>query len=200
MSAVLTRGVLGTTLRTLLQSTTSANQLPMLIHRAATGDPGPLATTAAKVRQSLTQGIYFGMQFSIFSSEFVSRIDPQVVAREAKGTFLGDYWTHQTVEVGRVWPRGEVEPGYDDPVSSKVPALIISGFLDPATPPQNGDVVAKRLPNSLHIVIRNASHSYSGLAPCVDNLMAEFISKASVKGLDTSCTKAIRRPPFVITP
>jgi hypothetical protein len=69
--------------------------------------------------------------------------------------------------------------------------LLISGQFDPATPPQNGDLVAGNLRNSRHIVLRSGSHSYTGLSPCIDNLMAEFIMRGSVKDLDASCAERI---------
>ncbi len=31
-----------------------------------------------------------------------------------------------------------------------------------------------------------------------DNIMAEFLARGSVEGLDTACTDPIRRPPFVV--
>jgi hypothetical protein len=58
--------------------------------------------------------------------------------------------------------------------------------------------VARHLPNSLHVVVRYGSHAYGGLSPCVDDLMARFVSEASVNGLDASCVNRIRRPPFVV--
>jgi hypothetical protein len=32
----------------------------------------------------------------------------------------------------------------------------------------------------------------------MDNIMAEFIGRGTAEGIDTSCTDAIRRPPFVL--
>ena len=63
-----------------------------------------------------------------------------------------------------------------------------------------GESVAKHLPNSLHVVVPGGSHSYTGLTPCLDELMTQFIEQASARRLDTACVGKIRRPPFVILP
>ena len=44
-------------------------------------------------------------------------------------------------------------------------------------------------------MIPQTSHYFS--FPCVDNLIAEFVTRGSAKELDASCIAQIRRPPFV---
>jgi len=45
------------------------------------------------------------------------------------------------------------------------------------------------------VVVPKATHaSYD----CLKNVVAEFIDKGSTEGLDLSCVKEIKRPPFVI--
>jgi pimeloyl-ACP methyl ester carboxylesterase len=85
-------------------------------------------------------------------------------------------------------------------VAAKVPVLIISGALDPATPPANGLAVAKTLPNSLHVTIPFGGHSPAGLTglECIQRLKVTFIERGSVEGLDTSCVSSIRRPSFAV--
>ena len=43
------------------------------------------------------------------------------------------------------WPKGTVDPSYYAPVRSDVPALVLSGDLDPVTPPTWGQAVTKHL-------------------------------------------------------
>jgi pimeloyl-ACP methyl ester carboxylesterase len=81
--------------------------------------------------------------------------------------------------------RGEVPADVHELSRSKVPVLLMSGNLDPVTPPAFGERVAKQLPNSLHVIFSNASHGGAGW--CGRNLMVEFIEKGSVRGLDTAC-------------
>jgi pimeloyl-ACP methyl ester carboxylesterase len=78
--------------------------------------------------------------------------------------------------------------------------LIITGEWDPVTPPAQGDAVATTLPNSLHVVVNDGAHGLSGLngIECLDRLMTEFVERGSVKGLDTTCIKNIKRSGFAL--
>ena len=41
------------------------------------------------------------------------------------------------------WPEGKVEPAFYEPVTSNMPTLVLSGELDPVTPPVWGEQIAK---------------------------------------------------------
>ena len=97
------------------------------------------------------------------------------------------------------WPRGKVPRGYGEPVRSELPVLLISGYLDPATPPEWGDEALRTLPNGRHVVIRNGAHSFDRLRPCVDAIIAEFIARGSARRIDTSFVEQIQRLSFVTT-
>lgn len=194
----ISRGLFATTLRSLLQGVPTTSQVPMIIHRAFEGDFAPFTRLALNIRRSASDSLSYGMFLSVVCSEEFPVTDPKVVTRESQGTFLGDYYARQVMQACGAWPRGQRPLGYNKAVVSNAPALLISGYLDPATPPSGAAETARHLPNSLHIVIRNGSHSYAGLSPCVDNIMTAFIKRGSVAGLDTTCTKEIRRPAFVV--
>jgi pimeloyl-ACP methyl ester carboxylesterase len=77
-----------------------------------------------------------------------------------------------------------------------VPVLILSGRLDPVTPPSWGEQVAAFLPHSRQVVFAASSHFPDG--PCASGLVTRFLEHASVAGLDTRCAETETRPPFVI--
>jgi pimeloyl-ACP methyl ester carboxylesterase len=120
---------------------------------------------------------------------------PFIIHRAARA-FLGDYWLRQVRQACARWPRGALPAGYRDPVASDVPTLLISGFLDPATPPRGGEEEARTLRNSRHAIVRNGSHSFAGLAGCVDRIIADFVRSASVSSLDGACAERVARPRF----
>jgi pimeloyl-ACP methyl ester carboxylesterase len=192
----ISRGVFAVTLRSLFQNINTTNQVPMLIHHAFENDFAPFARLALTIRRGAADSFSYGMFLSVISSEDIPLTSSKVVAQESKGTFLGDYYARQVMQAAAIWPRGERPRGYNQPVRSNLPVLLISGYLDPATPPDGAAETARHLPNSLHLLIRNASHSYAGLSPCVDKIMAAFIDKGSPRGLDTSCAAEIQRAPF----
>ena len=52
------------------------------------------------------------------------------------GTFYGSRRAHLYVEVCQQWPRGNMPAKYREPIKSNVPVLMLSGELDPVTPPE----------------------------------------------------------------
>jgi len=135
------------------------------------------------------------MFFSVTCAEDVPFIDQKLIPQEIAGTFLRDVRLQTQIRACRDWPRAELPRGYRDPVKSDAPVLILSGAVDPVTPARWGDEAARHLPNSLHVINLNGGHS--DFSECSAGLIGDFINKASVKGLDPSCIKQQRRPPFV---
>ena len=70
--------------------------------------------------------------------------------------------------------------------------------MDPITPPQRGEEVAKYLPNSRHVIIQQAGHGVDGLSDpgCIDRIIIDFMEKGSVARLNTSCVERMVAPPF----
>ena len=71
-------------------------------------------------------------------------------------------------------------------------------MLDPVTPPENGDTIARTLSHSLHLRVPSSGHSPVGLdgLDCLADLKRAFIESARTDGLDTSCVSGIARPEF----
>src|SRR5690606_21070336 len=58
----------------------------------------------------------------------------------------------------------------------KVPTLVLSGYLDPVTPPEYGQDVAENLATSRHVVIQSATHA-AALSGCGGEVGALFFGK-----------------------
>ncbi len=192
---ILSRGAFVTTLRSLLQSTTTIAQLPLFIHEAYQGDYSSWVRTALSIRRGFCQYVSTGAFLAVFNED-LRLIDLEEAQRESAGTFMGDYYYQQLLKSCSLIPQGVVSSGYREAVFSDVPVLLISGYLDPATPPENGEKLAVNLPNSRHLVVRYGSHSYAGLGPCVDKVMNDFIIRGSIQGLDTSCVDRLPQISF----
>lgn len=194
----LSRGALVTTIRSLLQSTATIAQLPQLIHESYQEKYSGLIKSILTVRDGFSSEVGIGVFLAVVRSEdlpFAKAAEGQKLAR---GTFMGDYYYQQLGSASSLLPRAQVPADYKSPVGSNVPVLILSGYLDPATPPDNGEEVARTLTNRKHIVIRYGSHSYSSLSPCIDELMSTFIDTAQVESLDTECVGGIAQTPWSI--
>jgi pimeloyl-ACP methyl ester carboxylesterase len=90
-----------------------------------------------------------------------------------------------------------VPADFYEPVRSAVPTLILSGGIDPATPPRHGDQVAATLSNARHLIAPQLGHGVS-LHGCAPRLVDAFIRKGSAQALDGKCLERIPRPLFVL--
>lgn len=171
----------------------TGNALAGMIHRAAAGDLGPIVQAAVDAQLALDGQFATGLLLSVSCAEHIPYITDEMAARETAGTFLGDLRIREQQAACAQWVRGQVPADVHTPVRSNVPALLISGYRDPVTPPSFAERVAKQLPNSLHVVFPEASHGVAG--ECGRGLMTEFIERGSVQGMDISCVTA-RKPSF----
>ena len=76
--------------------------------------------------------------------------------------------------------------------------MILSGGLDPVTPPSNGEFPAATLPNSHHIIADNISHGLAtGAGSCGILMINEFLTSLEPKSLDQSCLEDIPAESFM---
>jgi pimeloyl-ACP methyl ester carboxylesterase len=140
-----------------------------------------------------------GMQLSVLCSEDAARVTPADVEQASTGTLFGLHLLSSQLKACEIWPRGVVEASYYEPVVSDVPALVLSGDLDPVTPPAWGESVVKSLKNGRHITAPGTGHGVISTA-CGQKLIQDFLDRASADFLDVVCVKSIKRPPFFVTP
>jgi len=194
----LSRDLAAEAVRYMLYQSGAASRLPLFIHTAAKNNFVPLAEAAVFYRQQIVASGSNGMYLSVTCAEDLPWIKKGEGERNGINTFLGDYRLRQQRAACELWPRAELVRDYSEPTRAKVPALILTGQWDPVTPPAYGDIAARHLPNSLHIVVPSGGHGFGGLEglDCIQKLVAEFVNQGSTKGLDTSCVKSIRRRGF----
>jgi pimeloyl-ACP methyl ester carboxylesterase len=101
------------------------------------------------------------------------------------------------VRACKLWPRSSLPADYYEPVKSAAPVLILSGGIDPATPPRHGELVAATLPNARHVVAPNLSHGVSGHG-CAPRLIERFVKQGDAKDLDAGCLARLPRPLFLL--
>jgi pimeloyl-ACP methyl ester carboxylesterase len=97
-----------------------------------------------------------------------------------------------------VWPRGQVPDDATKPVVADLPVLLLSGGLDPVTPPANAEEVGKTLRNSRHVVAAGYGHIVSPHA-CGPRLLAAFVDRAGFDTLPQPCLDHFansKRPPL----
>jgi pimeloyl-ACP methyl ester carboxylesterase len=175
----------------------TAALLPLLVDRADRDDfQGLLALALAR---DAGDNMSVGMQLAVLCSEDAPQVAAGDLERETTGRIFGGHLAARELRMCRDWPRGTVDAGYYQPVVSDVPALILSGEVDPVTPASWGDSVAGHLRRSRHVVAPGTGHGVAG-TPCGRRIIADFLERASADGLDTSCVHSLKPPPFFLTP
>ncbi len=192
----LSREAFATTLRYALYSPQTARRVPLLMHEAFQGDFAPFLSVAVAFLQALAGQVHLGMFLSVTCAEDIPFVDVETAKRASMGTFLGDSRLRQQLQACEAWPRAELPPGYGEPVRSDVPVLVISGELDPVTPPVWGEDASRHLANSVHVVVPGGGHSNP--FPCVSRLVAEFLAAGTTDSLDRTCVADVQPPPFAM--
>jgi pimeloyl-ACP methyl ester carboxylesterase len=191
----ISRGAFVSSLRTLLYQPSAIGALPYLISRIYQDDWSGFAGIAVATRRALDPEIARGMSYSVLCPESMAFVGEDDIRRATDGTYLGDFDVRLYQKRCAVWPRAKVPKTFLEAVRSDVPALLIAGAEDPATPPTTAIHAAEKLSHSLVVAIPHGTH-LTGSA-CIDRVIAQFIDAESVVGLDTSCVDKIRNPPFL---
>ena len=177
----------------------AASLVPALIARAEQNDFQGLLALAGSNDSGARPNMSVGMQLSVLCAEDGPRMTPEDAIKQAEGTLFGRHVLRLQREACAFWPRGHVGPSFYEPVQSSIPTLILSGDIDPITPPVWGEEIATTLPNSKHIVLPGTGHTAGGTG-CGRRLIKAFIDAGTADNLDTSCVQKITRPPYFVTP
>lgn len=173
-----------------------AAMLPLVVSEAASGNLRPVSTLFLLTVSSVQEMIALGMHNSVVCSEDVPRFDAVSIDRTAvAASYLGTGFLDALPRICAEWPRGLVDPDFAQPLVSDVPTLLLSGSLDPVTPPADANRVAQDLKNSRHLIFSGAGHGQTGIA-CMDRVLSDFYTNVDPKGLDTKCLDRRIQPPF----
>ena len=190
------REVLSTSLRFLTYSADTQAMLPLLIHEAAVDHRfDRLASQMLIAATGLQQSISQGMELSVMCAEDY----PLFPAEPAPNDYLmGDIMEKSVAIQCGIWPRGPVPENFHEPVSASVPVLLLSGELDPVTPPEYADQVAVNFPNSRHLIAPGQGH-IATTRGCMGEIVSEFIIEGSADDLETDCISDMQATPFFIS-
>lgn len=178
----------------MLFSNATSPALPFLLWRAYAGDYVPLANVLAQVTAGLAAQIDLGMQLSVTCMEDAPMYDARDISRETTGTYLRGLMAAATKEQCARWPVHPTTPLPVVPLD--VPALLLSGAYDPATPRRFAEAVAARMPRSVHLTVPYGAHVT--IDRCIDGIIAAYVATLQLSDGDRGCLAAGRRPPFVI--
>lgn len=171
----------------------TASLLPMALHDAARGDSGRLLAYSSLIRDGLVESLSRGMELSVICTEDADRmkVDP-----EDAGTLLGTEFVTVLEASCAEWPKAERPDDFNAPLSTDVPVLILSGGLDPVTPPRYGEAALAGLGHARHVVAPGLGHGVFGTA-CGSRTVADFYEAPVPEQLDVACFERLQAlPPF----
>jgi hypothetical protein len=136
-----------------------------------------------------------GMHFSVVCAEDVPRL-PQ--AADLPGPDFGNSFARLYQRVCAQWPQGAVAESFYTVPKAEAATLVLSGGIDPVTPPRHGERTAQALGDlARHVVVPNAGHGVISLG-CMRDVLFRFIdaeTDADALAVDASCATSIPRPP-----
>jgi pimeloyl-ACP methyl ester carboxylesterase len=179
-------------IRTMLYLPGTARRVPSVLRKAADGD---FQMQAGDAGRSFADGLYL----SITCSESLAMMDLDEAIAESDATHFGAYRLRRQTDACRQWPKAAPDRRLLDVTHSDVPALFISGALDPVTPPEWAAETATQFPASRHVIVAQGGHvleGMSGIETCLDRVVPEFLAKASAASIDTACFDSMEAGPF----
>jgi pimeloyl-ACP methyl ester carboxylesterase len=195
--AVLTFDMVVGALQALIYVPEFASLVPSLIAQAASGDYAPLAAAALVVTQDAERTMNMALHYAVICAEDA----PRVGAAETRQTLVGlraPALAERNLAACEGWPHAVLPGDFNAPLASDKPVLVLSGGLDPVTPPANGKRVAETLSNSRHVVAAGYGHIVSPHA-CAPRLIEKFIDEGGFATLPQTCLDyfaSSARPPL----
>jgi len=182
------------TLTTQLYSSATRSLLPLVIHQTFLENYQPLIGLIATTEGS--QAMYVGLTMNIVCNEDMPKVSAQMFNDDADNNFGGKTSHKAWQGACPLWPKYPVSDDFYQPVTVNIPTLILSGDLDPVTPPSNGDESAATLPNSHHIISKNNAHIVAS-TDCAIDIVNEFLETLDPKNVDASCLAEIPNETFM---
>lgn len=170
--------------------------LPLLIDHAARGDLAPLASQLLLLGANLDAQLAYGMNAAITCTEDVpalANVDRAALAR----TYFGALQVDGLLAMCEGWPAGIMDAELRAPLSSTVPALVLSGEVDPVTPPGNGERAARGFRDVKHVVVTGQGHGQLAVG-CTPRVIAAFLDAGTARDLDTKCLGLAAPEPFFV--
>lgn len=196
----MTRTLFMQTLRGLLYSPELTSLLPLTFQQVKAGDFQGFVAQALLLGESSEEMMSLGLFLSVVCGEDVTRITEDEIAAQTTGTFLGRAMIDELAAACKGWPKPQLDDDFAAPVKTAAPVLVLSGDVDPVTPPRWGEAAVEHLEHGRHLVVPRAGHG-TILRGCTASLVADFIDKPeTLAELDVKCLDDAGRdvPPFFI--
>jgi pimeloyl-ACP methyl ester carboxylesterase len=181
------------TVHNILYSQADSRRLPFLIHSAYQNRWQPFIARSNVSRDFAADGgPAMPLHLAVVCAEDYPRLTPQLLAEDTRDSFLG---APQIERIGKMCGAMPVPAvPFVAPTMIEAPVLMLSGALDPVTPPRRAEAAGKFMAHAQHLVVENGGHIVSSLG-CTPRLLREFFDQPERKVV-ADCLKEIPAPTF----
>ena len=145
--------------------------------------------------QDIAQNLSIGVNFAVVCAEDVPFWTAASRAEFTQSP-LGRTWMESAEASCAVWQASAVAADFIKPLQTATPVLLLSGGLDPVTPPSWAELAMAKMSNARHLIAPHATHIAASQS-CAPKLISQFIEKQSSSELDSSCLELELRKPFI---
>jgi pimeloyl-ACP methyl ester carboxylesterase len=177
--------------------------LPKSIYETRDGDYQFVSLMTTLVLQQLSY-VFLGMNTAVQCAEeftFETASSLEAVVAEARPELQGfarrGLVDPALLPLCAAWGAGQPDAIDNEPISSAVPALVVSGEYDPITPPSYGELAAETLSNSTVLSFPGVGHGAVFSSDCAMDIAEQFLADPAAK-LDTGCIAGMNAPAFEI--
>lgn len=166
--------------------------LPLAIAEAARGRLEPLTALGAATSEWSTDTMALGFTLGIVCSEDFARSAVNDRDKLSAG-FVRDSYFRAFADFCAEWPAAPLPTDMLASLASDVPALVISGEVDPVTPPALGAATLAQFSTGVHAIVPRGFHTNSS-SRCVATIIAGFLDDPSTGGRDHACLERATPP------
>lgn len=191
----LTADDLASVVRFYAYSPITASLLPLMLQQADQGNFAPLLGQKKWVADDLADHLTSGVSASILCAEDADQL---VINPDDENTIMGNAAINQVQKLCQLWPHETRAANFHDPLVSAVPTLVLSGELDPVTPPAYGAEVVRTLSNARLLTVTGQGHSVIGVG-CMPRIVSRFVDTLDVKAISGKCLEKLGQTPAFIS-
>ena len=188
----LTKEHLATAIRMFSYSTYGMKILPLIIAKANHGQLETIASQANMISSAMQESLS-NMEYSVLCAEDMPFYTDTAVDTH---NIFGKDLLERAKKTCDVWPHIVVDASFKDPVATDLPVLLLSGELDPVTPPEFAEIAKQTLSNSRHLIAKGQGHNVFPQG-CIPDIITQFIQDPEQE-LDTECMQNFDYTPFFI--
>lgn len=164
-------------------SPVTAALLPLMLQQAEQGNYATLLGQKQLLAQDLADQVTGAVELSVVCAEDVDLLRARA---QDEQTLLGNNAIRRAQAACALWPRGARPAGFHAPWRSSIPTLLLSGELDPVTPPEYSRRIAQGLQHARVLVVPGQGHGVMS-AGCMPRLIEQLVALLQPAALDEAC-------------